>query len=329
MKVNIICVDNGAGLSKNMRILEGVFRAAGVHVTITRMPDPDPRRDRSPRAERTFQRAANLSRILFRRPFPFDLNVFVEGIFPEWLPCARRNWLLPNEEWFLDEFREYLSSVDLVICKTRHAQEQFNQLGCATEYISFTSEDRFDPSIPKAYDLPFHLAGKSLYKGTKALVDLWGQHPEWPCLTVLQWSARENQYELPNVEYVSRYVDDAELRKLQNERGLHLCPSEAEAWGHYIVEGMSACSVVVVTNAPPMNELATPERALQVEYNASRPMRLSSRYFVDPISLEEKVGEAIDMDTAARTRMGFLAREWFIENDRFFRRRLTEVITGC
>jgi hypothetical protein len=39
-----------------------------------------------------------------------------------------------------------------------------------------------------------------------------------------------------NIDYRSDYLDDVELRRLQNESLFHLCPSETEGWGHYLVE---------------------------------------------------------------------------------------------
>lgn len=133
---------------------------------------------------------------------------------------------------------------------------------------------------------------------------------------------------MPNVEYIDRRVSERELRYLQNSRGLHLCPSESEGFGHYIAEGMSAQSLTLVTDAPPMNEISSPDRSILVEYNACKPQRLGTNYYVDPEALEVRVGAALDMEESSKARMGALAREWFIENDRFFRRKFIEVITG-
>lgn len=91
---------------------------------------------------------------------------------------------------------------------------------------------------------------------------------------------------------------------------------------------MSTQAVTVVTNAPPMNEVASAERSLLVDCRASEPMRLGTRYFVDEASLERRVGDALEMDDTRRRTIGRNAREWFEENDRFFRKRLAEVITG-
>ena len=223
---------------------------------------------------------------------------------------------------------QYLGNIDLVLCKTRHAQTIFSQLGCTTEYISFTNLDRYDPSILKTYDAPFHLAGNSREKGTLMLIDIWQKHPEWPELTIVQRPFIAKKAQAANIRQIDRYLDDDKLKLLQNTHGIHLCPSETEGFGHYIVEGMSAQAVTVVTDAPPMNELIADDRSLLVKYSSSKPFRLGSIYAVDPKSLEEKIGEALEMDLTHKTDMGIRAREWFLENDKFFRGRLVEVVSG-
>lgn len=49
---------------------------------------------------------------------------------------------------------------------------------------------------------------------------------------------------------------------------------------------------------------------------------------VDLDALEEKVGQALEMDEGGRMGLGKAGREWFVENDRFFRIGLVEVILG-
>ena len=328
--INIISLDNAAGLSRDIDILPDVLSSIGVRVTVSRMSVPAVNGVITRRVARTVQRVAN--RLAVRRhrraSRRFDLNLFIEGIWPGWLPCARHNCLIPSQEWFRDEYRPYLPALDLLLCRTRHAQQVFSALGCRCEHIGFTSHDRYLPTCQKQYSQPFHLAGNSLEKGTEALLDLWRRHPDWPHLCIVQRRALARPSGLPNVLHVTRYLGDADLQRLQNSHGLHLCPSQVEAFGHSIVEAMSAQAVTVVTDAPPMNEVAAADRSLLVDCQRSEPMRLGTKFFVDEASLERRVGEALEMDDARRTSMGRNAREWFQENDRLFRKRLAEVIRG-
>ena len=328
--VNIIAKDSRGGLSRDISLLSGLLQQQGIRVTVTLTAAS---RDTRGIARFASKHLAHVRSVLAARYHSrpsrqFDLNLFLEDIKPVWLACAPRNALIPNQEWVRPKHRPCLSSLDAVLCKTVHACETFRKLGCAAEYVSFTCLDRFDPGVPRAADRVFHLAGDSPMKGTQAVTDLWRAHPEWPCLTVVQSLPGVPKLALPNVKHLTSRLNDGELRRMQNAHAIHLCPSEAEGFGFSIAEALSAGVVTVVTDAPPMNELATPGRALMVACSASEPMGLGARYQVAPRALEQKVAEALAMPADERQRMGANARGWYIENDAFFRRRFTEVMSG-
>jgi glycosyltransferase involved in cell wall biosynthesis len=109
---------------------------------------------------------------------------------------------------------------------------------------------------------------------------------------------------------------------LQNSIGVHLCPSEAEGFGHCIAEAMSCGALTLTTNAPPMNELITADRGILVNYNKTRRQRSGTNYYVDPVDLERKINEIIQMDPALKQLLGQRARDWYEENDRFYRTQL-------
>ena len=135
--------------------------------------------------------------------------------------------------------------------------------------------------------------------------------------TITQINALEQQYEK---------LDDAELRALQNRHAFHLCPSEAEGFGHCIAEAMSCAAVTLTTNAPPMNELITPERGVLVDYHRMSTQRSGANYYVDPADLERQVEAIIAMDERSIAQLGDNARQWYLENDRLFRTRLIEAL---
>ncbi|MGZ7234501.1 hypothetical protein ACXWOU_09605, partial [Streptococcus pyogenes] len=68
--------------------------------------------------------------------------------------------------------------------KTRHAERLFGALGVPVRYIGFTSPDRRLPDLPRRHAF-FHGPGRSMHKGTEALLQLWAAHPAWPMLTVV------------------------------------------------------------------------------------------------------------------------------------------------
>lgn len=186
--------------------------------------------------------------------------------------------------------------------------------------------DCWEKQEKKDYNQFFHLAGSgSLQKGTKTLINVWSRHPEWPNLTIRQ---KQQSFHIaaPNINYVTHFLDDKHLRQYQNRLGVHLCPSEAEGFGHYIVEAMSTYGVVITTDAPPMNELITPERGRLANYTHTQSQRLGTNYYVDAEDLEIKIEELLAMDNNQKKELGENARNWYLENDKFFRRRLVEFL---
>ncbi|MCP2728295.1 glycosyltransferase [Limnofasciculus baicalensis] len=166
----------------------------------------------------------------------------------------------------------------------------------------------------------------SWQKGTKTILEVWKRHPEWPRLTIKQKQNSSTKITAPNIEYITKYLDDEVLCQYQNSHGIHLCPSEAEGFGHYIVEAMSCQAVTLTTNAPPMNQVITPNRGILVDYHDSKIHRLGTNYYVNPQSLEQKINEILGMDYNSKKQLGENARDWYQQNDSFFRRKLIEVL---
>ena len=90
------------------------------------------------------------------------------------------------------------------------------------------------------------------------------------------------------------------IKVYENMCGIHLCPSETEGFGHYIMEALSAGAVVVTTDAPPMNEFVTDAAAWQAS-NRSEPWGLATNYFVDPAKLEETVNALMQLPVSELT----------------------------
>ena len=87
---------------------------------------------------------------------------------------------------------------------------------------------------------------------------------------------------------------------------------------------MSCGAVTITTDAPPMNELITPERGL-LAARTSRPHLSGTGILVDCDSLAEQVERALCMSDTTRQGMEQRARDWYVQNDQFFRSRLLEV----
>ena len=332
--INIISYSTGSGLDQDIHILLNLLKTSGYQAQWTkRLPAPGNQRS-IPRllsfGVAHLKRWLHIfwSKLCYRQP-PYTLNLFIERIDPRWLASARYNWFIPNQEWFFSKEIPFLEKINLVVCKTHHCQDLFDKLECTTEYISFTSQDTYDSTIPKQFDRFFHAPGRSLAKGTKAVVDLWLKHPEWPHLTLLQ-NPRSKLGILTtnhaNLEYRFEQVSRSELQKIQNACGIHLCPSTSEGFGHYINEALASGAVVVTTDGPPMNELVTSDRGVVVPWRDSQPRRLGTDYFIDSQALEAAIESLIQMSHAEKEALGQRARAWYLANDRFFRQRFLDIL---
>jgi hypothetical protein len=274
-------------------------------------------------------RAGTLARRLSGRGARrWDVNLMLERIRPEYLATAQRNVLMPHPEWFDERDRAWLPRIDRVFALTRHAIPIFETLGMQVDYTGFTSEDRLDAAVPRERAF-FHLAGRSRNKGTETLLALWRRHPEWPRLTVLQ-SPRTAQPGPPaaNVTHRVDYIPDDELRCIQNLHRFHLCPSETEGFGHYLVEAMGVGALVVTLAAPPMNEMVTPERGALVPSSRTGTQALATTYFYDESAMERVIERLLTVSDTELERMGAAARTWFEGNDRAFRARIASAVHG-
>jgi glycosyltransferase involved in cell wall biosynthesis len=309
-RVRLITRDNGVGLRRDLTIMSRAL--SGAQIGSQALAFGGSRLGNHLRQARTRLGALATGRI--------ETQVFLERIYRSCLPAARRNLLVPNPEWMLDKWLPLLPRFEGVLCKTRHAERVFGALGCDTRYIGFTSEDRFDAGVVRRRAF-LHVAGRSTAKGTEAVVQAWLRHPEWPTLTVVQ-SRDVPRIVAPNIDHRLDYLDDAQLRQLQNAHAFHLCPSEAEGFGHYLVEALSTGAVVITTDGEPMNELVTPERGLLLQPSAQRAMALGTRYRVDAEAIEEVVERALSLSPQACAALGEAARTFFLDNDAAFPHRL-------
>lgn len=313
-RVRLITRDNGVGLRRDLEIVARALRGTQIHSEAltfggTRL------------VNNLLQAGARLKALAGGR---VDTQIFLERIYRGCLPAAHRNVLIPNPEWMLDKWLPLLPRFERVLCKTRSAERVFSQLGCDTRYIGFTSQDRFDAGVARERAF-LHVAGRSTAKGTDAVLQAWLRHPEWPTLTVVQ-SRDVPRVEAPNIDHRLDYLDDAELRRLQNAHAFHLCPSEAEGFGHYLVEALSTAAVVITTDGEPMNELVTPERGILLQPAGQRPMALGTRYTVDVAGIEEAVTRVLALTPDACAAMGAAARNFFLDNDAGFPQRLANAL---
>jgi hypothetical protein len=324
ISVHLVARDNGAGLSRDLEILKRVIEAAGFDLSISAIGAGGMRR--FIRLTRTRLLLASRARREGASRAKFDVNLMDEHLRTEYAPLARRNVLMPHPEWFDPAWTPELRTIDRVFAKTHHAVPIFEALGCRTEFVGFTSIDRRLPGVPREPEF-FHLGGRSGNKGSQAILDLWTRKPAWPMLTLIQRKPLQLPATMPsNVRLISDYLDDAELRMLQNRNLFHLCPSETEGFGHHLVEGMSVGAILLATDAAPMNEMVTSERGVLAAYLGTGTQQLATTYHVDAAALEVGVERMLALNTSEQRLFSERARAWWEENDRAFGERLAKAI---
>jgi len=305
LKINLVARTNGVGLDRDVALVRSVAQAVGHRVTVSHCRGTSPLFALLPQKAR------------------FDANIFMERVFTRWIGAAQTDILIPNQERFPMRHLKRLAKMDHIFCKTQNGLEAFQKHHSSCHLTRFTSQDLLDESIHRLPRSFFHLAGRSTLKGTATLLSVWEKHPEWPRLTLLQHADNAPTSVPDNVHLITDYLPDKEIIRLANEHLFHLCPSESEGWGHYLVEAMSCRAVVITTDAPPMNELVTPARGLLAKWKGSEKRHLGTNFFVDPNSLEEQIETALNLPAKEVARLGNSARTWMLENDTTFRTRLT------
>jgi len=330
MRVQLIGEANGGGISRDLTLLAAALRACGCEVSVRSCGKPDRRRRRSmlmrwrvcaQRLRRDRGRGSG------RGPgAPFDVNVMLEHIWPQFIAEARCNVVVPNPEWFDPRDVGYLPAFDRVWAKTAYAERLFRARGCVTSLIGFDSEDRGEPGVRRVHQF-LHVAGRSPLKGTARLLALWQRHPEWPILTLVQdanmpGAVSAGGASAANIDVRSDYLTDETLRALQNAHRFHLCTSEAEGWGHYIAEAMSVGAVTLTCDAAPMNELISPGRGLTVAARPGALHNLVRLSLFEEASLAAAVGRAAALPACELDAIGTAARGWFLANKAGFPARV-------
>lgn len=261
-----------------------------------------------------------------RRPI-YDINIHVESCVPALFHLARKNILIPNLEALRPETAQHLDAFDAIFCKTQEAYSVLSAKGLPAVMVGFSSPARRIENYERNWHGFFHassvpVAGGVGVKGTESIYQIWKKRPDWPHLTITGCHHPSRS----NITCVNGYVPEEEYVGMQSRLGVHLCLSEMEGFGHYIVEPMSLGSVVVTTDGAPMNELVTPDRGFLVKTKEKTNYMFGTRYKIDEVSLENTIDSILKTSVDDLQLVGMKAREWYVRNDAGFRKRFIEAI---
>jgi hypothetical protein len=240
-----------------------------------------------------------------------DLNIWEEILEPMGIlgKLAPENWCIVNPEWFFPAWLENEGKqVSKFICKTHDAFRLFEPTGKAI-YTGWMAKDRMVRGIRRERRF-LHIAGKSNFKGTKAIELAWNEH--MPPLTIIGETANPR----PGIELIPR-LEESCLIDLMNRCQFHLCPSMYEGWGHHLHEGLSCGAVILTTDAPPMNEFGCAVLVEAPEGNRSQH-HMATLYGVRPCDIKSGVDKMMEMSEGEVLEHRWFARKRYEDNEREF-----------
>uniref|UniRef100_A0AAV1TS28 Glycosyltransferase n=1 Tax=Peronospora matthiolae TaxID=2874970 RepID=A0AAV1TS28_9STRA len=287
---------------------------------------------------------------------------------PDW-PVKKPVYLMPNIEMY-ELTAEHYWAVDVVLCKTaicaRYVRMWHQQEGDprhtkvlytrhTTSDIASLARTRLgeDSIKPRNWsDVHFvHFIGRSVHKGTGAVLDCWLSRPDFPPLDVYM---DERFYdEKLKAEYKSKTRDSqvvtihrgrasaTEFGKLIVESAFFMCPSKTEGYGHYINQARASGGLIVSTNLPPMNELVTPASGVLIPAKRRAYLRqmLGGRFegehglkgvdgfvaAVEGSGVRQAVEAVLAMTPDEREKMGARAKRQYFMDMKFFASKMKEL----
>jgi glycosyltransferase involved in cell wall biosynthesis len=279
-----------------------------------------------------------------------------------------------NHEFLYDWDINALNNGAIALCKTSYAQQLLEKINIRSHLIKFTTEDFYRQDMKKDMKLIVHLAGTSFMKGTRFMLNSWFNYggdrldvrlfiirrapyydktPEdlkywdslYPSKGVFEINGKQIVVERKNNVFLTRsYIDNDILQDLIMKAGIHLCPSLSEGWGHIVNQGRMAGSIVITTDAPPMNELIENDKnglTIRVDrksepYTMPVLNRWNSNYYIYPIknmriypidasSMMSTVRYALSLSDEKRRKLCENARKSYVKDTSFFVQKIREL----
>lgn len=314
MRVAIIGPDNGAGLEIDKEIIAGLLQENNVEFAAFE-------------SSQHHKCLANNA----------DLNIFLELFDDRFYQGRGKKVLIPNPEWFLRQQLPLLSGFDEIWCKSEHAVKIFSQYHSKIKYIGFTSKDlrkqvfnMYPPPKPRDWSVAVHVAGKSSNKGTAELINAWKNNPDLPELWLIRNPVTHTApAAISSVRDLLLKLDDQQLLRVQAHAGIHLCPSNSEAFGHTIWEALSLGALVITTDASPMNEFIPNRFGFRIPAMKVRNINLGEFFYTKPAAIAQTVRNVLLLSVEEKVEISNRARGWWEKNDTQFRERFMEAINTC
>lgn len=242
---------------------------------------------------------------------PAHVNVFFENVNYGLHPFAKKNILIPNQEWYYKSWLPYIPSFDEIWVKTKYAEKIFGDIvgHPPIKYIGWCSKERNLVGGRRSRNSCLLLAGRSINKNAQLIADEWRE--DYPQLTIVINTKENKEFIAPtkkNVRIMDGNLTDGQIDNLLNSHGIHICISRIEGFGHSIVEAKMAGAVVVTTNAPPMNELST-QFLVNTQNTFEYEDKLGEYYSIDTRHMHEVLDRVFHLKHDEFTKIGKKERE--------------------
>lgn len=239
-----------------------------------------------------------------------DTNIFVELVAEQMFKYASQQWAIPNPEWWF--YDHLLSRIDLVLAKTADCLQVFRHKSTTkrAEFLGWQADDLLDEHVWRRPKF-LHVAGKSQFKNTPAVLAAWNLMTTTDELTVIAEHYKPSQR---NVQHFTR-VDEKTLKEMMNSHEFHLIPAAYEGYGMALHEAMGVGAVVITTDAGPMNECAA---AILISPCGRRQYHSGQLNEVSAHSVHHAIMQALQMSPAKKQDCRKVARHQFLADRKAF-----------
>lgn len=224
-----------------------------------------------------------------------------------------------------------LGFVDHIWHKTKLSIEAFKNYAAQGAHL-FTGWTSIDPEIEvRSYENFAHFRGKAANRHSAQILNVWRDNPHYPELRYHFYQELSSSWEEPfefrewltcrNIRVMAGKIDRDFYYQQLSECGIHLCLSGVEGFGHYINEARAMSAVVVVIDAPPMNEFINVNSDVLIEPIDRREMGLVHCHLISENEIKVAIDKLLALSQSCLEELGREARSSYLADAQLFFQR--------
>ncbi len=239
---------------------------------------------------------------------------------------------IPHPEIIVEGTLPLLNYVDHIWHKTKLSVEAFKDHASQAAHF-FTGFTSIEPDITvQNYGRFAHFRGKASNRHSTQILNVWRNNPHYPELRYHFYQELNGSWEEPfefkewlacrNISVMAGKIDKSFYNQQLGQCGIHLCLSGVEGFGHYINEARAMGAVVVVIDAPPMNEFIDINSGILIPSSDRQEMGLVHRHLVSERSIKLTIDKIIELPQTHLKELGEAARKRYLTEGQLFRERM-------